>query len=152
MISLSGCAGRFFYFSLAGEHKPVFQVVGNDAQSSQQKGYIMHCKNFTLFHSTHNARKTAEVQQLMNKFSSFISHHLSFQRKHGFTLIELLVVIAIIAILAGMLLPALNNAKQKAVSLSCMARLKQIGTADSLYQSDNNYYVPCTEAMSTGHA
>lgn len=71
--------------------------------------------------------------------------------KRNFTLIELLIVVAIIAILAGMLLPALNNAKQKAVSISCMGRLKQIGTADSLYQSDNDYYCPVTEAMSAGN-
>lgn len=63
-------------------------------------------------------------------------------RKSGFTLIELLVVIAIIAILAGLLLPALAKAKQKAHKAKCMSNLKQFAYAISMYATDNRETLP----------
>ena len=65
-------------------------------------------------------------------------------RKSDFTLIELLVVIAIIAILASMLLPSLNKARDKAHAISCVNRLKQLGTYELMYAGDQDDYLALT--------
>lgn len=64
------------------------------------------------------------------------------KRLKKFTLIELLVVITIIAILAAMLLPALNKARQSSKSSSCLSNAKQLGSAYSMYTTDNQDFMP----------
>lgn len=71
-----------------------------------------------------------------------INTPINTRHRQGFTLIELLVVIAIIAILAGMLLPALSRAKAKAQGITCFSNLRQLTQAWVMYVDDNEDVLP----------
>ena len=76
---------------------------------------------------------------------------LSHERKKKFTLIELLVVISIIAILAGLLLPALNRARERALLISCVSSAKQVGLKLFMYTTSFNDFLPPSAFTMSSH-
>lgn len=72
------------------------------------------------------------------------------RKRARFTLIELLVVVAIIAVLAALLFPGLQRAKESAIAMSCKSNMKQIGSAFLMYADDNGqYFPPCSKSFSS---
>ena len=69
-------------------------------------------------------------------------------RQKGFTLIELLVVIAIIALLMGILMPALQRARKQSKGVVCRSNLKQVGMAANLYAEDHDLFIPRSSGWS----
>ena len=78
--------------------------------------------------------------------------NINFQNRKMFTLIELLVVIAIIAILAAILLPALNSARERGRDADCKSQLKQLATAEEFYCSDFDDFITPLRSKFPGFA
>ena len=85
------------------------------------------------------------ISNISNKVT--IKNSFPKRKINRFTLIELLVVIAIIAILAGILMPALSSARSRSRAVKCQSNLSQLGLVYNNYSDDNNGFVPCMDNL-----
>ena len=113
------------------------------SRPSRWSGLIESLKNTPLF-----LKEKGGAGERGNFFSREKKFPLS--PAHSFTLIELLVVIAIIAILAAMLLPALQSARGRAQGAACLSNEKQLGSIYLFYADDYNSYLPCRDNLIGG--